>query len=86
MRGRAFGLEQEFVPVEPEPAQILDDPRDMPRARTHAVDVLDPQEEPSPAAARRIMHEERRIGMTEVQPPGRRGGEARIEPLTASRR
>ena len=58
-----------------EPAQILEDPVDELGPAAAGVEILDPQQESPPLAAPG-MAERGGIGMAEVQPAGRRGGEA----------
>ena len=73
----ALRLEDDFAfPLQAQPEQILDNPVDMVRARAGGVDILDPQQEVAVRARRKIMREERRPGMAEMQAPGGAGGKA----------
>ena len=65
-----------FVPVEPEPPQALDDPRDHVPGRSLGVRVLDAQDERAAMAAREEPVEERRARAADVQITGRRRREA----------
>ena len=63
-----------FIPIEAEPFQILVDAVDEFRPASARVKVLDAQQETTAAAPRAGMPKDRRVGMAEVEPPGRRGG------------
>ena len=71
-----LGLENWLaVPLEAEPGQVLEDPVDELRPAAAGIEILDPQPELAAAGPRPCMAQRRRIGMAQVQPAGRRGGE-----------
>ena len=73
IRGRPLRLDQHrLVPVEAEPAQVLEDPVDELGPAARLVEILDPQPELAAALARPSMAERRAVGMAEMQPAGRR--------------
>ena len=77
------------VPVEPEPAQPVEDGVDRRLGRALAVGVLDPQQHRAAGAARIQPVEQRRAGAADMQEAGGRGGKAGddgIEPLSGADR
>jgi hypothetical protein len=58
------------VGLETEPGQVLEDAIDELRPAAARVQILDPQEEPTPAGACMGMAERRRKGVTQVKAPG----------------
>ena len=72
-----FGLVDHLpVPFEAEPEQVLDDPVDMLGPGPPRIDILDAQQEGAALLAREIVREQRRISVAQMQPAGRRRGEA----------
>ena len=65
-----------LVPVEPEPAQVLEDARLGLARRSLGVGVLDAQDERAVLAVRQQPVEERRAGVADVQLPGGAGSES----------
>ena len=70
-----------FVPVEPQPAQAVDDPGDHLPRRSLGVGVLDAQHERAAVPPRVQPVEERRPRAADVQVAGRRRSEADADHL-----
>ncbi len=67
-----LGLEDYLpVPLDSEPAEILDDRIDMIGAGSARVDILDPKQEGASSAAREIVGEQGRESVAQMQLPGR---------------
>src|SRR5207245_7778957 len=85
----AFGLKvgpvrsadvRPFVPVEPEPAQPVEDAFDHLRRRAFDVGVFDAKDEHAAVAAREEPVEERRSRAADVQVAGWRGSQTNADP------
>ena len=77
MAGGAVELAERFaIPVEPEPGEPVKDRLAVFGGGAGAVCILDPQEEPPAAAARKKPVEERGARAADMQRAGRRGGKA----------
>ncbi len=67
-----LGLDQHrLTPLEPEPAQILEDPVDELGPATGLVEILDPQPEFAPAERGPVVADDRAERVTEVEPAAR---------------
>jgi hypothetical protein len=72
-----FGLdERAFVPVEPEPAQVVESTGRCLGPDAAGIEVLDPQDHAAPGAAGRQPGDEERAGVAQMQAPGGGRGEA----------
>jgi hypothetical protein len=65
------------VPLDADPAQVLEDALLELRPAALPVDVLDPEQEPAARHPRRLVGEQRGIGVAQVQVAGRAGREPR---------
>jgi len=74
--GEPHRLRRHFGPFETEPGEVGAELVGQLGARTDAVDVLDPQQEPACARPRQVMRDDRRISVAQVQRPVGAGGEA----------
>lgn len=73
---RPLGLDDRIaIMIEAEPFQVLENAVDKLRPAAAGVQILDAQQEPAAAVPGTGVAQRSRIGMTEVQTPGRRGGE-----------
>src|SRR5215213_1161002 len=63
--------ENRLVPVESEPAQVLEDAVDELRTGAGLVEILDAHAELAAAVPRPMMADRRTVGMAEMQPPRR---------------
>jgi hypothetical protein len=70
------GLRRDLLPSQAQPVEIGPEGVGQFGARAGAVDILDPQQEPT-ALARQIPRGDRRKGMAEMKRPVGTGGEAR---------
>jgi hypothetical protein len=74
--GGAFRLNYcHTVVAEAEPIEVLENPIDELRTATAGIEILDPQQELPAAGSRQGMAQGRRIGVPQVKPSRRRGGE-----------
>jgi len=78
--------ERRVVPIQSEPAQILEDSIDEFGAAARLVEVLDPQQEFSAGLARPRVSKHRTKSVPQVKPPRRRRREAGYEHLTCCRK
>ena len=58
-----------------EPAKVVEDSVHELRAATTGIEILDPKQEFPAAGSGQVMAQGRRIGMSQVEPSRRRGGE-----------
>ena len=73
---RPLGLDDRIaIMIEAEPFQVLENAVDKLRPAAAGVQILDAQQEPAAAVPGTGVAQRSRIGMAEVQTPGRRGGE-----------
>ena len=63
------------VVLEAKPGEVLENPLDELRPAAAGVEILDPEQEFSAAISCDGMAQRRRIGMSQVEPSRRRGGE-----------
>jgi hypothetical protein len=61
--------------AEPEPVEVLENTVDEFRAAAAGIEILDPQQEFPAAGSGERMAQRRRIGVTQMEPSGRRRGE-----------
>ena len=74
-------LDQQPVPADAEPAQVIVNALGERRPAAGDVGILDPQQEGAAAFPRQIMGEQGGVTMADMQPPGRAGRKARHQML-----
>ena len=76
IKGGPLKLNDRFaIDGQPEPVEVFENRLDKFRPAPGGIEILDPDPELTAAGSRALMADDRRIGMAEMKPAGRRGGE-----------
>ena len=76
MFGGMVGLNREHIPIDPKPAQVVEERIGKFRPTARGIDILDPQHEAPIALSCKVMRENRRKRVSDMQPPRRRRSES----------